>query len=90
MEKRRFFFNFYRQRRYIKMLKDVNYYLNLNYKIKTVQLDVNYYLSSIPELGEYATCAFGKTKEESLKNLQFVLKNNVKSWLEDDVEIPEP
>ena len=71
------------------MVKDLNYYLSLPYKI-CVEDDSDGFILSLPELGRAAVNGYGTTYEEAKKSLCEVQKDVLSIMLKDGVEIPEP
>ena len=71
------------------MVKDLDYYLSLPYKI-CVEDDSDGFILSMPELGRAAVNGYGTTYEEAKKCLREVQKDVLTIMLEDGVEIPEP
>ena len=75
------------------MRKDLNYYMNLKYKIEINPIpeeDGGGFEASIPQLGKWAFVGIGKTEIEALKHLEEVKKDLFKDYLKKGIEIPEP
>jgi len=73
--------------------KDLNYYLNLRYKVEIVPFneeDGGGYEARIPQLGREAFRGYGDTIEEALAHLEVVKRDLFEMYLRDGVEIPEP
>jgi len=73
--------------------KDLNYYLNLRYKVEIVPFneeDGGGYEARIPQLGREAFRGYGDTIEEALAHLEVVKRDLFKMYLRDGVQIPEP
>lgn len=71
------------------MVKDLNYYMGLNYKIEVVSdKQEGGYVFSCPELPGCITCA--DTMENGIKMLEDAKKSWFAACLEDGIEIPEP
>ncbi len=71
------------------MVKDLDYYLSLPYKI-CVEDDSDGFILSMPELGRAAVNGCGTTYEEAKRHLREVQKDVLAIMLKDGVEIPEP
>jgi hypothetical protein len=75
------------------MKKKLHYYMELKYEIKARELPKSQgggVLLCIPALGKYATSAWGDTEQEALETLTKVMRDNIRSWKEDGLEIPLP
>ena len=75
------------------MKKDLNYYLNLRYKIELNPIPEDKgggYEATIPQLGRYAFVGRGKTPEEALAQLEKIKKDYFDDYLKEGIEIPEP
>lgn len=75
------------------MMKDLNYYMSLPYKIEVEELserDGGGKFLSIPLLGRMAVCAHGYTYDEAREHLELVKKDILEILLEDGCDIPEP
>ncbi len=73
--------------------KDLNYYLNLPYKIEITAIkekDGGGYIAALPQIGRFALCADGETIEEALRNLEEIKKERFAFYLENNIQIPEP
>ena len=71
------------------MTKDINYYLNLNYKIEIVEdKDEGGYAISCPELPGCITCA--GTIEEGMTMIEDAKKSWLAACIDDNLPIPEP
>lgn len=74
-------------------MKTVEEYMKLPYLRTLLPVDESEgggVLVEIPELGSYATCAWGKNEAEALKNLEQVMRDNIQMWLDEGLDIPEP
>jgi len=74
------------------MNKDLEYYLNLPYKIVIESIpeeDGGGFVAHLPELGRYVIVGDGETAEaiQSMNKIKEIL---LKEWLEEGVQIPEP
>ncbi len=70
------------------MKKDINYYMNLPYKMKTVRdNEFNSYVALCPELKGCITT--GETEHEALKNLEDAKRIWLRDALESNCNIPE-
>lgn len=70
-------------------MKDLNYYMELNYKIEIVEdKEEGGYVLHCPELNGCMTCA--DTIEEGLTLLEDAKKSWLTACLEDGIAIPEP
>jgi len=75
------------------MNKDLEYYLNLPYKIVIESIpekDGGGFVACLPELGKHAIVGDGDTIEEALQSMNKIKEILLKEWLEDGVLIPEP
>lgn len=75
------------------MRKNLNYYLKLDYPIEIKKLpkkDGGGYMASIPQLGEKAFRADGRTIKEALANLRKVKKDLFTDFIEEGTPILEP
>lgn len=71
------------------MEKDLNYYMNLNYKINIVKDEFEEgYALSYPQLKGCITV--GENLEEGLKNLEDAKREWLYACLEDNIDIPQP
>jgi predicted RNase H-like HicB family nuclease len=71
------------------MVKDLNYYMNLNYKIEVIEdKKEGGYALRYPELQGCITCA--DTLQEGFKLLEDAKKSWFIACLEDNMPIPEP
>jgi len=71
------------------MNKDLNYYLNLKYKIEIIEdEEEGGFVLLHPELNGCITCA--DTIERGLLNLEDAKKEWLLACIEDGIEIPEP
>lgn len=68
--------------------KDLNYYLNLPYKIVLEKDSTNEFIAYIPQLKGCITQ--GKNEEEAIKMLKDAQQVWIESALEDGISIPEP
>lgn len=70
-------------------MKDLDYYMNQNYKIEVVKEDSeNGYILSIPELKGCITCA--DDISEGMELIEDAKKEWIKAAIESKFEIPEP
>lgn len=70
-------------------MKDLNYYMKLNYKIQIVEdKEEGGYVFSCPELDGCITCA--KTIEDGIKMIEDAKKSYFAACIEDGITIPEP
>lgn len=70
-------------------MKDLNFYMNLNYKIEIVKEELeDGYVISIPELKGCITTA--DNVEKGMKLIEDAKKEWIKAALESEYEIPEP
>ncbi len=75
------------------MKRDLEYYLNLPYKIEIEPIpeeDGGGFVARLPELGRYAIVGDGETIEEAIQSLNEIKEIMLKEWLEEGVSIPEP
>lgn len=75
------------------MRKDLSYYLKLNYPVEIKKIpkeDGGGYSATIPQLGEKAFRADGKTVERALANLKKVKRYLFTDYMEEGIPIPEP
>jgi len=71
------------------MTKDLNYYMNLNYKAEVIRdKEEGGYALRYPELTGCITCA--ETLEQGFANLEDAKKAWIATCLEDGIPIPEP
>ena len=73
--------------------KDLNYYLNLPYRISIEPIppeEGGGWRAYIPELGELAFQGDGETPQEALANLEKIKADLFKFYLEKGIPIPEP
>jgi predicted RNase H-like HicB family nuclease len=71
------------------MFKDLNYYMNLNYKIEVIEdKEEGGYAFSCPELHGCMTCA--DTLQEGIELMEDAKKCWFTACLEDGIPIPEP
>ena len=68
--------------------KDLNYYLNLHYKVEIQQDEDGTYFIECPELKGCMSC--GETMEEALKMIEDAKKCWLETCLEKNISIPEP
>jgi len=76
-----------------KMKKNLNYYMNLNYKIEITPIprdEGGGFVASIPQLGKYAFIGGGETPNEALEDLEITKKEYFKEYIKKKIEIPEP
>ncbi|MGC8746552.1 MAG: toxin-antitoxin system HicB family antitoxin [Candidatus Saccharicenans sp.] len=76
-----------------KAKEDINYYMNLKYKIEIVpfpEKDGGGYEARIPQLGREAFRGYGESIEESLAHLEVVKRDLFERYLKEGVPIPEP
>ena len=75
------------------MNKDINYYLNLRYKIEINPIpeeDGGGFEACIPQLGKWAFLGIGKTETEALKHLEEVKSDLFQDYLKKGIKIPKP
>jgi predicted HicB family RNase H-like nuclease len=75
------------------MKKDLNYYLQLPYKIEVVPIppeDGGGYEASLPEIGRFAIVGDGETPAEAIADLERIKAEQFRHYLEKGTEIPEP
>ena len=75
------------------MKKDLNYYLNLPYKMEITVIPKEKgggFEAAIPDLGRYAFVGQGDTIEDAIKDLEETKRENFKNLLMKKVDIPEP
>ena len=75
------------------MRKDLNYYLDLPYKIEIVPIsdsDGGGFTAHLPQIGRYAIVGDGETIEDAITDLHRVKKARFAEYLGKGVEIPEP
>ncbi|MBQ3645860.1 MAG: hypothetical protein IJM82_03840 [Synergistaceae bacterium] len=74
-------------------MKDLDYYMSLNYEMKLEELsedDGGGIFLSIPLLGEMAVNGHGDTYLEAREALENCKKDFFEMWLKEGYEIPEP
>lgn len=72
--------------------KDLEYYMGLKWEIKTVKISDSYgggYASFISILGKFLN-GYGPTVFESISDLGVLMKGIFETYIEDNVDIPEP
>ncbi len=75
------------------MVKDVEYYMALPYKVETEALspeDGGGFRMFMPELGSAVVLGDGETPDEAWAMLKDVQREMIELWLSRGVEIPEP
>jgi len=75
------------------MEKNINYYLNLPYKIEVVPIpseDGGGYEASLPEIGRFAIVGDGDTPAEAIEDLERIKTEQFRHYLEKGIDIPEP
>ena len=75
------------------MKKDLEYYLNLPYKIEIEPIpeeEGGGYLARLPLFGRMGITGDGETIEEALSDLKDFKKRNFEHYLKEGREIPEP
>ena len=75
------------------MVKDVEYYMNLPYKVETTALppeDGGGFMMTMPELGSAAVLGDGETPNEAWKMLKEVQREVISLMLARGVDVPEP
>lgn len=69
-------------------MKDLSYYMNLNYKVEVVKDEEGGYILHCPELNGCITCA--DTIEKGFEMLEDAKKNWFTACIEEGIGIPEP
>jgi predicted HicB family RNase H-like nuclease len=75
------------------MKRDLDYYLNLPYRIEIEPIaeeDGGGFAARIPELGRYTLVGDGQTIEEAVESLQEIKEIMFQEWIEKGIPIPEP
>jgi predicted HicB family RNase H-like nuclease len=75
------------------MEKNIEYYMSLPYRIEIQPIPAGKgggYDASIPKLGKRSVCGYGATIEEALNDLPAVKEERLRSYLEENLNIPEP
>lgn len=75
------------------MNKDLEYYMNLQYKTELRELsdeEGGGFIVENPELGRLSTNAWGETVEDALLMLKEIRRSNIKDLLQKGMEVPEP
>jgi len=75
------------------MTKNVDYYMNLKYKIVVNQIDESDgggILLEMPELGRFSTCAWGEAYEEAYAMLREIQRDNIQDLIEKGLDVPKP
>lgn len=75
------------------MKKDLNYYMKLPYMMEISVIPKEKgggFEAAIPDLGRYAFVGQGEKIEEAIQDLEETKKENFKSLLHKNVDIPEP
>ena len=70
------------------MMKNIDYYMNLHYKMVIIQDEEDIYTAYFPDLPGCITC--GQSPEELLENATDAKKCWFKAAIEDGVSISEP
>lgn len=74
-------------------MKDLEYYMNLNYTVEVRQLSEEEgggYIAQIPQLGKYAFVGDGETVEEAMESLNEIKRHFFEEYLRDGIPIPLP
>jgi len=75
------------------MKKDIEYYMNLPYKIEIEPIEENEgggFVACIPQLGRYAICGDGMTREEAIDQMRIIQRERFEEYLKKGLSIPEP
>lgn len=75
------------------MRRDLDYYLNLPYKIELSRIPAEEgggYMATLPDIGRLAITGDGDTIEEAIRNLEDQKRERFADYLERGVHIPEP
>lgn len=75
------------------MKKDLNYYLQLPYKIEVMPIppeDGGGYEAILPEIGRFAIVGDGETPAEAIADLERIKAEQFRHYLEKGIDIPEP
>ncbi len=75
------------------MEKDLNYYLQLSYKIEVIPIlpeDGGGYEANLPEIGRFAIVGDGDTPAEAIADLEKIKTEQFRHYLEKGIDIPEP
>ena len=75
------------------MENDINYYINLPYKIEIIKISEEEgggYLARLPQFGDTGIIGDGETKEEALKNLENAKQLRFEKYLKEGLKIPKP
>ena len=75
------------------MKKDLEYYMNLPYKIEIEPIPEDEgggYVARLPEVGRFTLAGDGDTPAEAMRSLNKIKKVMFKEWLEQGISIPEP
>lgn len=75
------------------MTKDLNYYMNLPYRVEIEIIEDNEgggIALSMPELGRCAVTGYGDTLDDARRSLREVQEDVISRWLKKGLSIPEP
>jgi len=75
------------------MTGNIDYYMNLKYKIVVNQIDESdcgVILLEMPELGRLSTCAWGETYEAAYAMLREIQRDNIQDLIEKGLDVPVP
>jgi len=75
------------------MIKNIDYYMNLKYKIVVNQIDESDgggILLEMPELGRLSTCAWGEAYKEAYAMLREIQRDNIQDLIEKGMDVPVP
>ncbi|MFW6242522.1 MAG: type II toxin-antitoxin system HicB family antitoxin [bacterium] len=70
--------------------KDLDYYLNLPYKIEITPIPKEGYFAKLPEFDEVSIIRYGENIDEVIEDLQELKVLKIKEYLNNGIEIPEP
>lgn len=75
------------------MKKDINYYMELPYKIELHRISPDEgggFIAEVPDLGRLSTNAWGKTADDALSMLEEIKRDNIEDLLAQGLDVPEP
>ncbi len=75
------------------MIKDLQYYMSLPYKIEIIPLPEilgGGFHADLPELGRYAIVGWGDSIMEAIEDMEIIKEVMLYEYLKSDVNIPEP
>ena len=75
------------------MKKDLDYFLNLPYRIEVVPISPEEgggYMATLPEVGRMAITGDGETPEEAFRDLETQKSERFADYLKKGIPIPEP